>query len=241
MQGVQKLQLEIQANYHSVKVLPGLHWLGNPRKVKERYCQGEIQSSSMVFSVKGTPAAQTCMAKGVLLGSSRYRVELYIHEGPNSQYTGCLKWRHIRERCPTPKVFRCTYCTQSHPSAEYKCKLLRCESASGSPCTHMKAAAKCANCHGQYFVNSNSCPYKKEAIATARRTHTAGTPPSEGPTPPNPDQPPTVEAPSIATMESVPSATTHDQPPPQPQAAPEALSIQNVKMSDAEEPSESEW
>jgi hypothetical protein len=91
MQGVQKLQLEIQANHHSVEVLPGLHWLGNPQKVKERYRQCEIQSSSAVFSIKGTPTVQTLMAKGVLLGSSRYRVELYVHEGPDSQCMGCLK------------------------------------------------------------------------------------------------------------------------------------------------------
>jgi hypothetical protein len=56
-QGVQKLQLEIQANYEGVEVLPGICWLGKARSIKERYQCGDIQCSSTVFSVKGTPAA----------------------------------------------------------------------------------------------------------------------------------------------------------------------------------------
>jgi hypothetical protein len=83
-QGVQKLQLEIQANHKGVEVLPGICWLGKAGSIKERYQYGDIQCSSAVFSVKGTPAAQLLMAKGVLLGSTRYRTELYVYEGPDS-------------------------------------------------------------------------------------------------------------------------------------------------------------
>jgi hypothetical protein len=36
-QGVQKLQVEIQANYEGVEVLPGIHWLGGAGSIKERY------------------------------------------------------------------------------------------------------------------------------------------------------------------------------------------------------------
>jgi hypothetical protein len=35
--GVQKLQLEIQANHHDVQVLPSIRWLGNLRIIKEQY------------------------------------------------------------------------------------------------------------------------------------------------------------------------------------------------------------
>jgi hypothetical protein len=77
MYGIQKLQLEIQANHHRVQVLPGIHWLGNPRVVKERYHSGDIQSSSAVFTVKGSQAVQTLIAKGVVLGGARFSVEIY--------------------------------------------------------------------------------------------------------------------------------------------------------------------
>jgi hypothetical protein len=83
-QGVQKLQVEIQANHEGVEVLLGIHWLGRAGSIKERYQHGDIQCSSTVFSVKGTPAAQLLMTKGMLLGSTHYRTELYIYEGPDS-------------------------------------------------------------------------------------------------------------------------------------------------------------
>jgi hypothetical protein len=33
--GVQKLQLEIQANYYDVQILPSIYWLGNLHIIKE--------------------------------------------------------------------------------------------------------------------------------------------------------------------------------------------------------------
>jgi hypothetical protein len=68
--GVQKLQLEIQANHHDVQVLPSIRWLGNPRIIKEQYRAGDIQSSSAVFTVKGSKAAEALVTKGVLLGGA---------------------------------------------------------------------------------------------------------------------------------------------------------------------------
>jgi hypothetical protein len=67
---VQKLQLEIQGNHHDVQVLPSIRWLGNPYIIKEWYWAGDIQSSSTVFTVKGSKAAKTLTTKGVLLGGA---------------------------------------------------------------------------------------------------------------------------------------------------------------------------
>jgi hypothetical protein len=75
--GVQKLQLEIQANHHDVQVLPSIYWLGNPCTIKERYQAGDIQSSSTVFTVKGSKAAEALITKGVLLGGARFTVDYY--------------------------------------------------------------------------------------------------------------------------------------------------------------------
>jgi hypothetical protein len=135
-QGVQKLQLEIQANHKGVEVLPGICWLGKAGSIKERYQRGDIQCSSAVSSVKGTPAAQLLMATGVLLGSTHYRMELYVYEGPDSQCSGCLKWGHIREWYPTPQIFCCNYCAESHPSVQHRYTLEGCSPPAGVPCEH---------------------------------------------------------------------------------------------------------
>jgi hypothetical protein len=84
--GVQKLQLEIQANHHSIQVLPGIHWLGNPRVIKEYYQAGDIQSSSAVFTVKGSKGADILVTKGVVLGDTRFTVKYYTQDTPDSQY-----------------------------------------------------------------------------------------------------------------------------------------------------------
>jgi hypothetical protein len=63
------------------------------------------------------------MAKGVLLGSTHYHMELYIYKGPDSQYLGYLKWGHICEWCPTPQIFYYNYCIESYLSIQYQCTL----------------------------------------------------------------------------------------------------------------------
>jgi hypothetical protein len=87
--GLQKLQLEMQANHHDVQVLPSIRWLGNPHTIKERYWAGDIQSSSTVFTVKGSKAAETLTTKGVILGGAQFMVDYYAEEGPDSQCIIC--------------------------------------------------------------------------------------------------------------------------------------------------------
>jgi hypothetical protein len=77
MYGFQKLQLEIQANHHNVQVLLGIRWLGNPHIIKEWYWAGDIQSSSAVFTIKGSKAAEALVAKGVILGGAQFMVNYY--------------------------------------------------------------------------------------------------------------------------------------------------------------------
>jgi hypothetical protein len=170
-QGVQKLLVEIQANHEGVEVLLGIHWLGRAGSIKERYQHGDIQYSSTVFSVKGTPAAQLLMTKGVLLGSTCYHMELYIYEGPDSQYSGCLKWGHIRECCPTPKLFHCNYCAESHPSAHHRCTVEGCSPPAGSTYEHFCLKQKCANCHALHFSNDRKCPHRIAALALTRNAY----------------------------------------------------------------------
>jgi hypothetical protein len=95
MHGVQKLQLEIQANHYDVQVLPSICWLGNLHIIKEWYWAGDIQSLSAVFTVKGSKVAETLVTKGVILGGAQFMVNYYAQEGLDSQCIICQKWGHI--------------------------------------------------------------------------------------------------------------------------------------------------
>jgi hypothetical protein len=242
-QGVQKLQVKIQANHEGVEVLPGIRWLGRAGSIKERYQHGDIQCSSAVFSVKGTPAAQLLMTKGVLLGSTRYRTELYVYEGPDSQCSGCLKWGHIRERCPTPKLLRCNYCAESHPSAHHCCTLEGCSPPAGSTCEHFRLKQKCANCHALHFSNDRKCPHRIAALALARNACSLTEPePPVAPSQPAPTIPgqPAPEPPgpaghAMANAAPMPSST------PVPSQTLVAISESTVEMTDAAAPVGSEW
>jgi hypothetical protein len=242
-QGVQKLQLEIQANHEGVAVLPGICWLGKAGSIKERYQRGDIQCSSAVFSVKGTPAAQLLIAKGVLLGSTRYRTELYIYEGPDSQCSGCLKWGHIWECCPTPKLFHCNYCVESHPSAHHRCTLEGCSPLAGSTCEHFHLKQKCANCHALHFSNDRKCPHRIAAIALARNAHSLMEPeppvaPSQ-PAPAVPAQP--APEPSEPTDHAMVNAAPMPSSTPAPSQALIVISESTEEMTDAAVPDEPEW
>jgi hypothetical protein len=135
--------------------------------VKEQYYSGDIQSSSTVFTIKGSQVAQTLIARGVVLGGAHFSVELYTHDGPNSQCVGCLKSGHIQEKCPTPRELRCSFCAKSHQTSEHKYDLMGCLSTKGNADLHSKTKARCANCGGNHFANSNICEYKKKAITIA--------------------------------------------------------------------------
>jgi hypothetical protein len=82
--------------------------------MKERYYSRDIQSSSVIFSIKGSQAAQALIAKGVVLGGTCFSVKLYAYDGPNSQCMGCMKWGHIQEKCPTPRELWCSYCAKGY-------------------------------------------------------------------------------------------------------------------------------
>jgi hypothetical protein len=242
-QGVQKLQLEIQANHEGVEVLPGIHWLGKAGSIKERYQRGDIQCSSSVFSVKGTPAAQLLMAQGVLLGSTRYRTELYVYEGLDSQCSGCLKWGHIREQYPTPQIFRCNYCAESHPSVQYQCTLEGCSLPAGVPCEHFQLKEKYANCQGPHFSNDRKCPHRLAAITLTRHAHSTTDP--DAPVDPNEPTPTAPGQPALTTSEPTDHAMANAAPPPSstPALLQDLVVIceSSEEMTDATAPVESEW
>jgi hypothetical protein len=145
--------------------LPGIRWLGKAGSIKERYQHRDIQCSSAVFSVKGTPAAQLLIAKGMLLGSTPYHTELYVYEGPDSQCSGCLKWGHIWEYCPTPQLFCYNYYAESHPSTHHHYTLEGCSPPVGSTCEHFCLKQKCTNCYAPHFSNNRKCPHRTATIA----------------------------------------------------------------------------
>jgi hypothetical protein len=242
-QGVQKLQLEIQANREGVEVLPGIRWLGKAGSIKERYQRGDIQCSSAVFSVKGTPAAQLLLAKGALLGSTRYHMELYVYEGPDSQCSGCLKWGHIREWCPTPQIFHCNYCMESHPSVQHRCTLEGCSPPAGVPCEHFQLKEKCANSQGPHFSNDRKCPHRLAAITLAR--HACSTTEPDAPVDPNQPTPAAPAQPAPTTSEPTDHAMANAAPPPSSTPAPSqdlvVISESSEEMTDAATPVESEW
>jgi hypothetical protein len=121
----------------------------------------------MVCSIKGSPAAQALITKGVVLGGARCSVEIYVHEGLDSQCVGCLKWGHIQEKCPTPRDLWCGLCARGHLTSNHACNLMGCSLTKGAVCPHSKAEAWCENCGGNHFTNSNSCKHKKRAITMA--------------------------------------------------------------------------
>jgi hypothetical protein len=127
------------------------------------------------------------MTKGMLLGSTCYRTELYVYEGPDSQCSGCLKWGHIRECCPTPKLFHCNFCAESHPSAHHCYTLEGCSPLAGSTCEHFYLKQKYANCYALHFSNDRKCPHHIATLALAHNAHSMMEPePPRAPSQPAP-------------------------------------------------------
>jgi hypothetical protein len=230
--GVQKLQLEIQANHHDIQVLPSIHWLGNPHIIKEQYWAGDIQSSSTVFTVKGSKVTETLTTKGVLLGGAWFTVDYYAQEGPDSQYVICQKWGYIQEKCPTPNAPRYGFCVKNYLTSQYEYHMMGCSAPRGAAYTHGKAECHCANCGRNYFAKDSSCEHKKRAIEQAKAEHlwpVLGRPP-KWPTSPMPP----VDTDS-AHEHAFPQPTAADPTtPPTMDATPTSAAEDNVDMHDAD-------
>lgn len=108
-------------------------------------------------------------ARGVLLGSSRYRVELFNHDCRDSQCLGCLKFGHIGDNCQTPKLLRSRFCGQHHASEDHKCGMVGCSTPKGLPCQLSKESARCVTCKGNHYTNACSCPSRLGGFALARQ------------------------------------------------------------------------
>jgi hypothetical protein len=171
-EGIQKLRAEIEAENPGVVIPRAVRWLGNPRRIKERYRSGDIQKSSAVFVVKNPDIAKDILKRGsVFVGGSKYVVEPFVDDGPDSLCAKCNAWGHIQEKCKATTP-RCGLCAEAHFTAEHRCIFPGCTALGGRDCAHGQKL-KCANCGEKHPAATTSCKARREAIARARE---AGSP-----------------------------------------------------------------
>jgi hypothetical protein len=164
-EGIQKLRAEIEAENPGVVIPRAVRWLGNPRRIKERYHDGDIQKSSAVFVVKNPDKAKEILERGsVFVGGSKYVVEPFVDDGPDSLCAKCCEWGHIQEKCQSPHP-RCGLCAEVHLTADHKCRMPSC-TAKGSNCLHTDL--QCVSCGREHPAASPTCPARREAIQRAR-------------------------------------------------------------------------
>jgi hypothetical protein len=180
--GLQTLREDIEAENPGVVIPVALRWVGSPRRIMERYTQGEIRGATVMFAVQDKQAAERLLATGLRATGRTYRVERYTIDGPDSICAKCSVWGHIAEKCDS-EVYRCMYCAENHPTSQHKCNRPECPDPEGKLCKFTQE--KCANCSGEHIARSGQCVHKQKAILAARaqRNEVDSAPPSTNGTP----------------------------------------------------------
>jgi len=86
---LQKMGQQFEAENEGILTPTQVRWLANPHTIWERWPNREIDTSSVVFIVKGCRVAQILMKKGIKAAGVWYPVEKYTNEEPNSRCELC--------------------------------------------------------------------------------------------------------------------------------------------------------
>jgi hypothetical protein len=165
-EGLEKLREEFVAENNDLEIPTRIYWLGSPTRIKERFNNGEIVASSVVFAVRGHAEIQKLMRVGIKAAGMRYEVETFLSAGPDSMCAICSRWGHIENKCQFSKLPRCMYCAGPHLTSQHKCNVVGCKAGEGKLCHH--TTEKCCNCKGSHIARSGRCKAKTEAIENAR-------------------------------------------------------------------------
>jgi hypothetical protein len=120
--------------------------------------------------VKWTKAAQGLLKNGLMLAEVWYRVEMYTHAGPDSQFELCCEWVHIENKCGNKPTCGCW--SGQHQTSEQKCNMVGCTAKQGSLCGH--TVEKCPNCNGSHIAVSIICTKKAGAHTPAQARREIG-------------------------------------------------------------------
>jgi hypothetical protein len=165
-EGLQILREEIEAENPGVVIPTAPHWVGSVNRIMERWGQGEIRGSTVIFAIQDKRIAERLLATGLRAAGLCYKVERYAIEGPDAICANCSGWGHIAEKCDAPA--RCMYCAEDHPASQHHCLIPTCTEPKGPGhlCKYNKE--KCANCGGKHVAQSGKCADKQRAILAAR-------------------------------------------------------------------------
>jgi hypothetical protein len=163
--GLQILREDIEAENPGVVIPIALRWVGSPRRIMERYKQGEIRGATVMFAVQDKQAAERLLTTGLRAAGRPYRVERYTIDGLDSICAKCSVWGHIAEKCDS-ETYRCMYCAKNHPTSQHTCGIPECKDPKGKLCKY--TTKQCANCSGKHIAMSGECIDKQNAIMAAR-------------------------------------------------------------------------
>ena len=169
-EGQQMMREEFEAENEGIVIPTQVRWLANPSTIRERWQNGEIAASSVVFVVQGCKIAQSLVKKGIKAARVWYRVETYTNEGPDSRCELCCRWGHIEKMCGSKP--KCGYCSGHPRTSDHKCNVVGCTAKQGSLCGH--TLEKCPNCRGNHIAFSSRCVKKREATDAARQSRKIG-------------------------------------------------------------------
>lgn len=87
--GLQKMREEFEIENKGVTIPSQVQWLANPRSMRQRWQNGEIAVSSVVFVVKGSKVAKGFVKKSIKAAGVWYRVDTYSNAGSDSRCELC--------------------------------------------------------------------------------------------------------------------------------------------------------
>jgi hypothetical protein len=146
--GLEKLGEEIHAENAEVVIPMAARWLERVPQLKERWANGIITASSVVFAVRGEDTARRPLKDEVRICGNRFTVERYQEERPDTQCSNCAKWGHVDSKCDSPARVKCNLCAEKHRTDQHQCQVVGCTKGKGQQCADL--IIKCPNCKGAH-------------------------------------------------------------------------------------------
>jgi hypothetical protein len=160
------LKEEIEAENAGVIIPEPLRWIKSVKAIGGQWDKGAIKHSSIVLNIKDKVAVQKMLKHGIRIAGKSHQVEIYVHQGLDSQCQLCNEWQHTQNTC-TKQEPTCGICGEKHATSAHLCRVGGCPSKRGIICRRHEIF-KSSNCSGVHPAGASGCTYARRASQAAQ-------------------------------------------------------------------------